>query len=276
MVNVPEENMDVGLLALIIAKEYDPKVEVERHLNELDDMTEEIERMLAERTKGIEKMIMSKTFLFEPGVWNDNYPFSYDLEDPLGKQLENQLLSTYLNSRKENCLSMPALFIALMERIDPILPFYAVRVPLHLFCRLYDRQTGDVWNIETTNGGHPARNQWYIESLGIPQVSIERITYLADMSKRELIADLPQPLMLRARRAEDYETALKYADLALRLNPHAIYSLVNKGAIYSQMGYEKLERIKSENRGVSQKEKQQLDWWDQEAGKYIERAFALG
>lgn len=276
VVNVPEEYLDVGLWALIIAKEYDQNVDVEKYLKELNEMASEVNRMLSGRTKDMEKFVMVKTFLYEAGAWNNHQPFSYDLDDPLGNQLENQLLSAYLTTRKGNCVSMPTLFIALMERIDPNVPFRAVRAPLHLFCRLHDRQTGDVWNVETTNGGHPARNQWYVETLNILQESIDGGVYLTDMSKKELLADLIQPLMLRARLAKDYETAFKYADLALQLNPEAIYSLVNKGAMYAQIGYEMLEKIKSENRRITPQEKQLLDRYDQKAGKYMESAFALG
>ncbi len=275
VVNVSEENIDIGLWALIIAKEYNAIFDIKKNLKKLDEMAAEINEMLAGRTKDLEKMLMIKTFLYEPGIWNNQRPFTYDLDDPLGNQLENQLLSTYMTSRKGNCVSMPTMFIALMERIDPNVPFRAVRAPLHLFCRVYDRQTGDVWNVETTNGGHPARNQWYVETLSISQESIESGIYLADMSKRELIADLIQPLMLRARLAKDYESAFKYADLALQLNPEAIYALVNKGAMYAQIGYEAFEKIKVENRDITPQEKEKIAWYDKQAGKYIEKALKL-
>ncbi len=167
IVNEKEENIDIGLWALIIAKEYNNSIDVQKYLTKVESMSQEIKRMLADREKDMDKFLAVKMFLYESGNWNNFKPFSYDLEDPLGKVLDHQILSNYIDSRKGNCVSMPTLFLALMERVDSDVQFVGVKAPLHLFCRLKDRQTGDVWNVETTNGGNPARNQWYIDKMRV-------------------------------------------------------------------------------------------------------------
>ena len=111
LVQVPEENVDVGLWALVLAKTFDPTLNVEPYLQRLDAMAAEIKRMLAGRTSDLDKLLAIKTFLYESGPWNDGHPFDYDLDDPLGAKPENQLLSTYLDTRKGNCVSMPTLFL---------------------------------------------------------------------------------------------------------------------------------------------------------------------
>lgn len=268
IVNIKEENIDIGLWALIIAKEYDNSVDVQKYLKKLDSMSTEIKIMLVDREKDMDKFLATKMFLYEPGKWNNYKPFSYDLEDPLGHILEHQLLSNYIDSRKGNCVSMPTLFLALMERVDPTVPFVGVKAPLHLFCRLEDRQTGDSWNVETTNGGNPARNQWYIDEMNISQTAINSGLYLKDLTKKEYIAELIGPLIHKYRRDGKFEKALKYTDLLLKLSPESDVGLVQKGALLDEIGYQKLKE-----ETLTEKEKK---YYHDEAEKYINKAFALG
>ena len=240
IVNEKEENIDIGLCALIVAKEFNNSIDIQKYSNTLDTMAEEIERMIAGREKDMDKFLATKMFLYEAGEWNDYKPFSYDLEDPLGNILEHQLLSNYIDSRKGNCVSMPTLFLALMERVDPRIPFVGVKVPLHLFCRFRDRQTGDVWNVETTNGGNPARNQWYIDNHKISQIALDNNLYLSDLTQKEYIGELIGTLISKERRVGRFEKALKYAELSLKLSPKSDVGLVQKGALLSEIGNEKL------------------------------------
>lgn len=238
LLTTPERHVDIGLWALIVAHTYDPSVDVEAGLGDLDAMALEVQKMLAGRTSDLDKMLAIKTFLYEPGPWNQYHPFDYDLDDPLGTKPENQLLPTYLRTRKGNCVSMPTLFLALMERIDPDVPLFGVPVPMHLFVRLHDRQTGDVWNVETTNGGHPARNRWYIDRMKIPDQAIESGAYLRDLTKRAFLAELIGVLTRRARRNERYDEALRYAEMMLTLHPLSINGWIHKGAVLEWIVYE--------------------------------------
>ena len=268
IINEKEENVDIGFWALVIAREYDNSIDVQKYLSALDEMANEIKRMLAGREKDIDKFLALRMFLYEAGEWNDYNPFSYDLDDPLGKDFEHQLLSNYIDSRKGNCVSMPTLFLALMERVDPSIPFVGVKAPLHLFCRLKDRQTGDVWNVETTSGGNPARNQWYIDKMKISQTALENKTYLKDLSKKEYIAELIGVLIARERSEGNFEKAMKYADLVLKLSPNSDMGLVNKGALFAEIGYEK-----SQEKELSIEEK---EYYRDESEKYIEKAKSIG
>lgn len=276
LVHVSEKKVDVGLWALVIARTFDPALDVEHYLQRLDDMVAEIKRMLAGRTNDLDKLLAIKTFLYEPGPWNSYQPFDYDLDDPLGAKPENQLLSTYLDTRKGNYVSMPTLFLALMERLDSDVPLRGVIVPMHLFVRLHDRQSGDVWNIETTNGGHPARNRWYIEQMHIPQMAINQRTYLSDLTKREYLAALINVLTRRERFAKRYEEALAYAELALRLHRTSINALIQKGALLEWIVYEKIEGGKREGLSLSPTRRDELNAMNAQSQRTIEQARALG
>lgn len=276
LAEVAEAKVDIGLWALVLAKAYDPSIDVAAYLSRLDEMTAEIRRMLAYRTHDLDKLLAIKTYLYEPGPWNNGQPFSYDLTDPLGKRPGNQLLSTYLDTRQGNCVSMPTLFLALMERLDPDVPLRGVLAPMHLLVRLHDRQTGDTWNVETTNGGHPTRNQWYIEQHDIPQQALEQGTYLRDLTKREYLAELINVLTRKERFAGHYEAAQAYADLMLVLNPHSVAGLVQSGAIRATIAYETVEAAKGDNRRLTEIEQARLHILSTDSKRLIDQARHLG
>lgn len=273
---VPEGQVDIGLWALIIAHTFDPAIDVEANLQQLDSMAQEIRRMLAGRTSDLDKLLAVKTYLYDPGPWNGGQTFDYDLDDPLGQKLENQLLSTYLRTRKGNCVSMPTLFLALMERVDPDVPLHGVAVPLHLFVRLRDRQTGDIWNVETTNRASPARNQWYIEQFSISQEAIEAGTYLRDLTKQEYLGELVGILTRHERAAARYKKALEYAELTLALNPRSINGLVHKGALLEWIVYETVEGARQQGNHLSEATRERMHVLNRESWIYIEQARTLG
>jgi regulator of sirC expression with transglutaminase-like and TPR domain len=239
-----EEEIDIGLWSLIIAKEFDPSVDVAQFSNLLDSFILEIRGMLANRTSDRDKFAAVRMFLYEAGIWNEQRPFEYNLDDPLGTDLSQQLLSSYLQSRKGNCVSMPTLFYALMQRLDPTLLVSAVHAPLHLFCRIKDRQTNDVWNLEATNGT-TARNTWYIESMNIPQKGIESGIYMRELSQKEYLAELIGVLVHQYRDRREFKSALRYVDLALKLNPRSISNIVAASALYAELGYPLYEKARN-------------------------------
>jgi len=223
---VQEKSVDIGLWAFIIAKEYDPSVNVREGLATLDSMAAEVRRMLAGRQRDMDKFLAVRMFLFEPGRWNNNHPFTYDLDDPFGRNTPNKLLPTFLRTRKGNCISMPTLMLVLMERVDPGMRFYGVLAPGHFLCRYHDRQTMDAFNVEPTNGGHPARNEWVMQELNISQTAVDKGAYLRDLTKKEVLAVLLQPVAVKYRQAGDHRTELRYVELMNAIAPNLISSLM--------------------------------------------------
>jgi regulator of sirC expression with transglutaminase-like and TPR domain len=265
---MPEADIDIGRWALIIAKEYDKSVDIEKYLHNLDEMVVEIKKMLAGRNSDMEKFLAVKMYIYEPGIWNNYHPYTYDLDDPLGTKREHQLLSYYMDTRKGNCVSMPTLILALMERLDKTVPFVGVKAPMHLFCRLKDRQTNDVWNVEATNGGEPARNQWYIDQMKINPKAVKSGLYLKDLSKKEYIAELLGALISKERHNGNIEKALEYTDLALKLDPNSDVALIQKGALMAEQCYQK-----DKANAMTDEEKEKCD---KESGYYIKKAISLG
>ena len=63
------------------------------------------------------KLAAIRRAIYVAGPWNYNRAFSYDLSDPFGKVPANRLLSTYIRTRKGNCVSMPILFMIVADRM---------------------------------------------------------------------------------------------------------------------------------------------------------------
>jgi len=274
--DITQDEVNVGLWSLIVAKELDPDLDVAHYLYRLDDKAEEIKRMLAGRSRDMDKFLAIRTFIYEPGSWNDFSPFQYDLEDPLGEITQSRFLSTYLDSKLGNCITMPLFMAALMERVDPELEFHAVLVPLHMFLRFYDRQSGDVWNVETTNGANPARNSWYIEQAGIQQESIDSGLYLRDLAHKEFIAELIGTIARYHRFNENYELALSYAELMVELNPKSAVGIVQKAAILSSIEYEITKHVQAIGGAFTEEEWNKVQEYRKTSSQYIQKAFAMG
>jgi hypothetical protein len=232
--------------------------------------------MVGPRDGDMVRFMMTKMYQFDPGEWNNGNIFSYDLDDPLGEDPRNKLLSTYMNTRKGNCVSMPTLFLALMERVNPNIPFHGVSVPMHLFCRLHERETGKIWNVEPTSGGHSNRDVWYIEGMNVPQFAIDSGTYLTDMTKREFVTELISILANKCRSEANYDKGLEYTDLMLKLNPKSTSGFVLKGALLAWKGQILLEKIIAEDRKPTQEEHKKLLYFKEESDRFIERAKSLG
>ncbi|MCX6825947.1 MAG: hypothetical protein NTV06_01570 [candidate division Zixibacteria bacterium] len=276
LLSLPEQKVDIGLWALIIARKCDSSVDVNHYLRVLDSMAAAIRYMVGPRDGDMVRFMMTKMYQFETGTWNGGRIFRYDLDDPMGEKPSARLLSTYLDTRKGNCVSMPTLFLALMERVDPDIPFYGVSTPLHLFCRYHDRQDGQVWNVEATNGGNSMRDVWVIEQFGISQVSIDSGVYMRDLTKKEYVAELIGGLVSLNRQTGQFKRALELTDLMLVLNPNSVIGLVHKGAISAWLGYELDSSLAKANRKPTPEEFAKIELYREDSRKYIGRATMLG
>lgn len=110
MPNVAEDEIDIGLWALIAAREFDSSLDISVYLDRLDKKAAEIKKMLAGRNSDMEKFLATRMFIYENGPWNNFQPYAYDLDDPLGNNPKNRFLSTFMDTRLGNCINMPFIF----------------------------------------------------------------------------------------------------------------------------------------------------------------------
>ena len=111
-------DIDLAKMKLSIDRVIEPSTDVEGTLRTIDSMVEQIKTMLREGDSSMVKMLTLKKYLYHKGDWNQYTSLiNTILMIPLGTKIENKLLSTYLKTKKGNCVTMPLLFVILGERI---------------------------------------------------------------------------------------------------------------------------------------------------------------
>lgn len=170
--------------------------------------------------------------LYEAGPWNDRRPFTYDHDDPLGQNIRNKLLSTYLKTRRGNCVTMPTLFMIVGRGLG--LNLTLTTAPLHVLVR-YTRPGIHAFNIEATSGGSFARDEWYRQQFPMSDLAIQSGLYLRTHSDRETIAVMATTVLDHLIEQGRNEEAVTVADAILSANPDDGYTMVKKGTAIGQI-----------------------------------------
>jgi regulator of sirC expression with transglutaminase-like and TPR domain len=173
------------------------------------------------------KLAAVRQAIYVAGAWNHGRAFAYDLQDPLRRNLGSRLLSTYVRTRKGNCVSMPILFLIVADRLG--LNVHLAMAPLHLFVR-YTDPAGVDHNLEATSGGHEARNDWYRTNLPMTDQAIRSGAYMRTLSKRETIAAMATTVMDFLLGERRYQEAVDVADAIIAANPRDAYTFAKKGS----------------------------------------------
>jgi regulator of sirC expression with transglutaminase-like and TPR domain len=223
---------DLAGIKFTVDQMADPASDLDAASAELDRLTNALRRMAAGARTGAEKLTALKRLIYEPGTWNENRSFAYDMDDPLGKKPENRYLRKYLASRRGNCVTMPILFVILGQRIG--LTLTLAEAPLHLLVK-YTDDSGASWNLEATSGGGFARDSHYREMLPMTDKAVEAGTYLRALSSEETAAIAASDVAVHYLHAGRYEQAVVTTRALLRHHPRSAYLLVLKGAAYAQI-----------------------------------------
>jgi regulator of sirC expression with transglutaminase-like and TPR domain len=189
-------------------------------------------QMAGPRPSDAYKLAAVRKAMYDAGAWNNDRAFSYDLHDPFGAQVRSKMLSTYVQTRKGNCVSMPTLFLIVADRMG--LNVRLAAAPLHLFVR-YTDPAGVDHNLEATSGGHKARDEWYRQQLPMTDRSIESGIYMRTLSKRETVAAMASSVMDFLMTERRYQQAVDVADAILAANPRDAYAMVKKGSAMAHL-----------------------------------------
>lgn len=166
--------------------------------------------------------------IYESGPWNDHHPFSYDLDDPLGNDKQHKLVSTYLRTRKGNCVSMPTLLVILGQKLG--LEMTLSQAPQHEFARL--KGTNGRWfNIEATSPGSPPDSK-YIDELHITPLSIQSGIYMRTTTPKETAAVMVDPLESIYAHTRPPGYLLGLSLMIQKLDPQNANGLVNEANAY--------------------------------------------
>jgi regulator of sirC expression with transglutaminase-like and TPR domain len=178
------------------------------------------------------KLAAVRKAIYGSGPWNYNRPFTYDQADPLGLQARSKMLSTYVRTRKGNCVSMPVLFLIVADRIG--LKVRLAAAPLHLFVR-YTDPAGVDHNLEATSGGHEAPAELYRRTMPMTDKAIRNGLYMRTLTKGETVAQMAAAVLDFLMTERRFREAADVADAMLAANPRDAYALVKKGTALAGM-----------------------------------------
>jgi hypothetical protein len=270
----PDEELDLGGFILTMQRMIDPSIDVPGNLERLDGMAKEIKATFPVMASSMVKVEALKKYLYVAGPWNGNRPFQYDLEDPLGKNLRNKLLSSYLDTHKGNCVSMPSLFVVLGQRIG--LDVTLATVPRHVFVKYRD-EGGGLYNIETTSGGGFARDVWMRQLYEMTDLSLQTGIYMRPLSKKEAAVLMVDTLLEFYEAKGVLQPRVDLALLSLRYAPKHVNGMLHLAAAYGQMAeVSYMFDYNSPDPRMTSKERHKYRELERQAMEWDQRAQSLG
>lgn len=222
---LPDDQVNFGEAKLIVDQLIDPGTDTVAIRREIDHWERAVRSNVPVGANGRQTLDVLLKTLYEPGPWNDGKPFSYDLDDPLGKQPANKRLATYLATRKGNCVSMPILVAILGQRLG--LTITLATAPEHVLAKFADDSLQQWVNVEATGGGYK-RDESYVRDTGISQTALDNEIYLRPLRPQEAIGVIASTLMEHYARQGNGDALMAVADLALTANPRDTVAMIWK------------------------------------------------
>ena len=253
---LPEGSIGISLAAIVVAKSEYPDLDTARSEREVSAMAAELRRRLAGRAitgrtvaKALARVIYSKVKARPTPI----------------NEIEDVTISSVLERKTGTCLSLTTLTLAVAGKLN--LPLKAVLVPRHVFVRFNDGHSK--LNIETTRGGLPLPDAFYVKWKRVTPGQIRRGVYLRELTAKEFIAQLlvgqgsatsrtdparaerlfvlalefhpSSPVVLYnlgilSARSGDLKTAEQFYDAALVADPDFAGCYVNRGAVRARLG----------------------------------------
>ena len=181
---LPDKDINIGFVALLLAKGFYPEVDVPKYLKELDEMAEDLQSRINGQ-KDPEKIIRAINFyIYEikgMRIGSTTREQAYQNED------KESFLNRLLDTNRGNCNSLSTLYLSLAERLD--IPLFPVEIPSHIFVRYDDGNFRR--NIETTDFGNENKDEAYLK---YPEIDghkllpedIENFGYLKNKTKKDV------------------------------------------------------------------------------------------
>ena len=219
----PEDKMDIGMAALMLAKEVDPATDIPAYSRKIDELVQRA-AWLAANTKDPEQRIR----VLNTVIYRDS-GFRYD-HDPSARTLSaHYLLTGILDHKKGICYTMPLLYMAVAQRLG--YPVYMVIAPDHMFLRYVD-SSFKYQNIEATSGGKYLPDEEYIRAFSVSEKGLRAGTYMRTLTKRETLGHLLSASAFVFAQRGQFDRAMKYLAKAIELDPKDALSYDNMRAAY--------------------------------------------
>ncbi|MCL1633356.1 hypothetical protein M2650_01675 [Luteimonas sp. SX5] len=276
LLSQPEGFIDLAKAKVAIDHMVDPKVDVQGTLRLLDQWADKVRARFPPGASNKAKLNLLISTLYEPGPWNDYRPFGYDFRGPRIQALSDTFLSTYLTTRKGQCVIMPIAFVLLGQKLG--LPITMSMAPHHLLGKYGDEENGTWMNIEATSGKIYWDGQFEQSPLvGLSPDWAEKGAFLRPFSQRESVALFATSTLAPFYKSKwQPERLLEVVDLVLATNPKDAVAMTYKADAYYQLIEQRFKRNYPLAEQIPPAERKQYFFYSRENLAWYEKAEALG
>ncbi len=211
---LPEDEIDLGVAALLGARVLDPDVDVAAARAELDAIARDVRARCAAETDPAQR---AWTF-----VWSLYAEHGFRAAGELESGTRH--LPYVLAERRGNCVGLSLLYLAVAERVG--LPLAAVAMPFHLAVRWDDGER--TIELEPTTARLEAQGRpdaWFFS-----ERDRDGGQFLVSLSRRETLAHYLIDIAAEQIARDDVEGALRSCDLSLELDPDGYRAHLLRGA----------------------------------------------
>jgi len=167
-------------------------------------------------TTPIETIERLNRFFFQ----SEKFQVTYDLSSA-----DHLLPGPVMAGKKGYCVGLATVYLILAEELN--LPIHAVATPKHVFLRWDDGKYRR--NIELFQEGREVPDKDYIREQKIPQASIDRGVFLANLTDKEFLGFIYQNLGVLESQRGDFEESGKDYARAIHFSPKLAAAYYNRG-----------------------------------------------
>ena len=84
----PAAQIDLARTKLEIDQLIDPTINIEQSLTLINSMVSVVNSATKPDSTGFDRLQSLRTYLYDTGYWNNNRPFRYDFDDPMGTKTQ--------------------------------------------------------------------------------------------------------------------------------------------------------------------------------------------
>jgi regulator of sirC expression with transglutaminase-like and TPR domain len=185
---IPENKIDIGTVALTLAKDVYPDLDVKAYSRRIDKIAGEIKKITNGSNDPDWRIRVMNSYLYrQVGI-------HYAYDDPCAEKKEHRYITGILDYKEGCCVSMPTFYMAVGQRLG--YPIYPVSAPQHVFLRYVDPKFKEQ-NIEATEGGGYSPDDNYRKDLEVSAKALKSGAYLRTLSHREFLGYLiSQPVFI--------------------------------------------------------------------------------
>ncbi|HVN87567.1 MAG TPA: tetratricopeptide repeat protein [Candidatus Binatia bacterium] len=223
LAQVPDDRINLGEGALLIAAEAYPDLDIDAYLQRLDALAEEARQFLGSAASGAERISRLNQFLFVEKGFIGNQKRYYDRR--------NSFLNEVLDRHTGIPITLALVYMEVARRLD--LPVHGVGFPGHFLAKY----VGDEEIIIDAFFGQVLTERdcrERLQSVLGPEAPFDR-RYLRAATPREILARMLGNLKQVHIKAEEFEAALSCCDRILMLTPDNPQELRDRGLLYQRL-----------------------------------------